>query len=318
MIMRLAIAVILWGILASGSAQIKVVEHNANAQAQALLAQARSAIGNTNIQTLSVKGKIRRFIKYVEVASLTKVNEKEKTLTSKIEFDFSFPDKFRLKQKISQLNGFNYDFYSITNGKESWVYPQPVAPSVRGNRNIVNVEDAEKSLLQQEQIARSNLGRFTLIWLLQSLPAWPFEFSYVGKASAENAFSDVLLIRDTDGVKSLLLLDQQTHLPTVLNETVIAPQFIPVIPTGFGFDRRFNRALIARVREERQARMKPPQPISVQMRLSERRVVGGLNLPHRITTLHNGVPVEEVEFDEFEINRPINPNKFEEKRPALK
>ncbi len=318
MIMRLVIAVILLGVLASSSAQIQVAEHNAKAQAQALLLQARRAIGNTNIHSLSVKGKVRRIIKYVEVASLTKVVEKEKTLTSKVEFDFSFPDKFRLKQRISPLNGFSYDFYSIANGKESWVYPQPAAPSLRGNRNIVSVEDAEKSLLQQEQMARSNLGRFTLIWLLQSLPAWPFEFSYLGKASAENAFNDVMVVRDTEGVKTILLLDQQTHLPTLLNETIIAPQIIPVIPTGFGFDRRFNRALIMRVREERQARLKPPQPISIQMRLSDRRIVAGLNLPHRITTLHNGVLVEEVEFEEFEINRPINPNKFEEKRPALK
>ncbi|HEX4946467.1 MAG TPA: hypothetical protein VFZ34_07390, partial [Blastocatellia bacterium] len=60
---------------------------------------------------------------------------------------------------------------------------------------------------------------------------------------------------------------------------------------------------------------KPPQAVSIQMRLSDRRLVNGINLPHRITTYHNGIEVETIEFDEFEINQPINPKKFEEKRP---
>jgi hypothetical protein len=71
-----------------------------------------------------------------------------------------------------------------------------------------------------------------------------------------------------------------------------------------------------KAREERQARAKPPQPISIQMRLSDRRLVNGLNLPHRITTYHNGQEVETIEFHEFEINQPINPKKFEENRPG--
>jgi hypothetical protein len=51
------------------------------------------------------------------------------------------------------------------------------------------------------------------------------------------------------------------------------------------------------------------------MRLSEHRFVNGLNFPTKIVTLHNGLLVEEIEITNIAINRSINPEKFEEKRP---
>ena len=96
--------------------------------------------------------------------------------------------------------------------------------------------------------------------------------------------------------------------------TKVAP--VPVIPTGWGFDRRYNRAIFQRAASERQMRSKPPELMSVQIRISDRRVVGGFILPFKLTTYYNGQKAEEIEFSHFSINEAIDPRKFVEKRPA--
>lgn len=306
---------ILVALLSVAAAQIPVV-HRDPPRTEELLQRARAAIGDVRtLQSLEVKGTVRRRVKYVEVSSPTEVEEKEKTLTSKLRVEFQFPDKFRIREKGSQINGLGYELTAIVNNREAWLYPPPIVPSTPENRRVVSVEEAEQNLIRQAQTARANISRFTLGWLLSSFSALPWEFSYAGRITAEGGTNDVLTVRDLDGYKLLLLLDPQTYLPTMLNETIVMPQRTTVIPTGFGFDRRFNRAIFARAREERMARIKPPQAVSVQMRLLDRRNVGGLNLPHRITTYYNGQEVEEIEFHEFTFNRPINPKKFEENRP---
>ena len=288
---------------------------DAKSQALILLNQARTALGNTNLQTLSVNGKVRRPTKYALVTAPDKVQEKEKNVTSKVEFDFAFPDKFRLREKGTTIYENSFDFLQIINGKETWVYPIPVPPSTRDNRRVVNADEVEENLAKQLQAVKISISRFTLGWLLRSLPSWPFEFSYGGIDSTEVGTPDVIAVRDADGYKTLMTLDRQTHMPLALLETIVAPQREPVIVSVASFDRRFTRATFMRARQERIARFKAPQPVSVEMRMSEHRVVNGLNFPMKISTFHNGLLVEEIEITNIAINRSINPEKFEEKRP---
>lgn len=308
--------VILLLLLPTASAQILVADREPHPRVEDLLQQARTALGNpAPLQSLTAKGRVRRHIKYVEVSSPNDIEEKEKTLTSKLRVEFQFPDKFRVREKGSHLNGMSYELISYVNQREAWLYPQPVVPSTPENRNVVSVEDAQKNLIKQAQTARASITRLVLGWLLNASSSLPVQFTYAGRITSEFGMNDVLSVCDVDGYKLLLLLDPATHLPTMLNETIVLPQRTPVLPTGFGFDRRFNRAILMRAREERLARSKPPQAVSVQMRLSDRRNVGGLNLPHRISTYHNGQLVEEIEVHEFSLNRPLDPKKFEENRP---
>ncbi len=289
--------------------------HDAKTHAMTLLNQARAVLGNTNIQTLSASGKVRRPTKYALVTAPDKVQEKQKILTSKVEFDFEFPDKFRLREKGNTIYDTNFDFLQIINGKETWVHPIPVAPSTQDNRRVVDANEVEKNLAKQLQAVKVSISRFTLAWLLRSLPGWPFEFSYGGIDSTEVGTPDVIAVRDSDGYKTLMTLDRQTHLPLALLETIVAPHREPVIVSVASFDRRFTRATFLRARQERIARAKPPQPVSVEMRMSEHRIVNGLKLPTKISTFHNGQLVEEIEFTNFAVNRPIDPEKFEDKRP---
>ncbi len=307
-------ALIIWLILAV-TAIAQPAPHDAKTHAITLLNQARSVLGNTNIQTLSASGKVRRPTKYTVVTAPDKIQEKQKILTSKVEFEFEFPDKFRLREKGNTIYDTSFDFLQIINGKETWVYPIPVAPSTPDNRRVVNADEVEQNLAKKLQAVRVSISRFTLAWLLRSLPGWPFEFSYGGIDSNEIGTPDVIAVRDADGYKTLIMLDRQTHMPLALLETIVAPQREPVIVSVASFDRRFTRATFLRARQERIARARPPQPVSVEMRMSEHRVVNGLKFPTKISTFHNGLLVEEIEINNIDINRSINPEKFEEKRP---
>ena len=306
---------IIWLSLVVVTAIAQPAPQDAKSHALTLLNQARTALGNTNIQTLSVSGKVRRPTKYAVVTSPDKVQEKEKNLSSKVEFDFVFPDKFRLREKGSTIYDTSFDILQIINGMDTWVYPIPVAPSTNDNRRVVNADEVEENLAKQLQAVQVSISRFTLSWLLRSLPNWPFEFSYGGIDSTEAGTPDVIAVRDSSGFKTLMTLDRQTHLPLALQETIVAPQRVPVIVSVASFDRRFTRATFMRARQERIARFKAPQPVSVEMRMSEHRIVNGLKFPTKISTFHNGLLVEEIEINNIVINRSINPEKFEEKRP---
>ncbi|HEX4946157.1 MAG TPA: hypothetical protein VFZ34_05820, partial [Blastocatellia bacterium] len=220
-------------LLSAAYAQIHVVRHDPTPHTQRILQQARAAIGAINLQSLEAKGKVRRRVKYVEVASLTEVEEKEKELTSKLKIEFVWPDKFRVREKGTQLNGMSYELLSIVNDHEAWIYPQPVVPSTPENRRVVSVEDAEQNLIRQAQLARINVARYTLGCLLSAWPTWPVEFNYAGRINTEAGINEVLAVSYNDGFKTLLLLDPNTYLPTMLNETIVMPQRITVIPTGF-------------------------------------------------------------------------------------
>jgi hypothetical protein len=84
-----------------------------------------------------------------------------------------------------------------------------------------------------------------------------------------------------------------------------------IVESARFFDRKSMIETFQRARSERQARTTPPQRYELHLKFSDYRQIAGLLFPHRITTLLNREIIEEVRFDQFEINRPINPKKFE-------
>ena len=215
-------------LMSAAYAQLHAVRHDPASATQQLLQQARTAIGAINLQSLEVTGKVRRKVKYIEVASPTKIEEKEKELTSKLKIEFVWPNKFRVREKGTQLNGLGYEFLSIVNDREAWVYPQPIVPSTPDNRRVVSVEDAEQNLIRQTHLARANVSRFTVSWLLSSWPTWPLEFNYAGRINTEAGVNEVLSVRDGDGYKTLLLLELYKPLFHHLFISIVVGQQLPI------------------------------------------------------------------------------------------
>lgn len=281
-----------------------------------LIKLARVALGGedalNSIQTLSVSAKLRRPLKYVSIQSPKKVVEKEKVLSGKIELDFLLPERFRKRTSGERLRGFPFAFIEVVNGARAWRNPPLRAISSHRDNRVIDVDDFEKTTELQRRGARQQLSIFSLGMLLTALPAYPLQFTYLGRIASLDAEANAIVVTDPENNRMFLLLDPKSNIPLALAWKYIAIRHKTVIIEAPGFyNSRFFRETIQRAQRERQERTTPPQPYEMQMRFSEYRMVSRVLLPHRITTTLNNEIIEELTFNEFEINRPINPKKFE-------
>jgi len=285
------------------------------ARAKELIKLSRAAIGGEEalgrIQTLTASGKYNRFVKYVSVQSPHKVEEKQKALSGKMEFDFALPDKFRRRVKGERLRGFGYSYAQVVNGDLAWRDPPSRPISSYRDRRMIDVGDVEKTLFRQATSAKQELTYFSIGWLMGALPGYPLETRYLGlyQIGAEDAHA--ISAVGESGFLFTVLLDTKTYAPFALAISFVEEiQPTIIVETAGIFDRKFMQETYARARAERRARVKPPQPYEMLIRFSDRRPVNGLLLPFRVTTTLNGEVIEEMAINEFEINRPISPKKF--------
>jgi hypothetical protein len=285
------------------------------ARALDLIREARQALGGEEalrrMQSLSASGRLRRFVKYVTVKGPDKVEEKEKTLTSKVGFDYVAPDKFRKRVSGSTLNGYGYSYVEVVNGGRAWRNPPlPVASSHR-DRRVIDVDDVERSFMRQAQGVRQQLTLYSLGWLLQAIPSLPLELSDAGEFRVEDRVARGVLVEGDEGFRVVLLLDRQTRLPLALAISYIEARREPVIVEVASFNRKYVSDTHARARRERAARSTRPQRREMLLRFEDHRPVAGVLLPHRVTTTLDGIVQEELVISEFEANRPPKPKDFE-------
>src|SRR5262245_12518642 len=123
------------------------------ARAKELIRLARAAIGGeealSKIQTLTASAKYNRFVKYVSVLSPSKVEEKRKALSGKMEFEFALPDKFRRRITGETLRGFGYSFAQVVNGDQAWRDPPMRPMSSYGDRRVIDVSDVARTEFKQ-------------------------------------------------------------------------------------------------------------------------------------------------------------------------
>jgi hypothetical protein len=288
---------------------------NETAKAVELIKLARAAIGGEEvlggIRTITATGKYNRFVKYLSVQSPKKVEEKQKALPGKMEFEFALPDKFRRRVTASRLRGFDYSFAQVVNGAEAWRDPPTRPISSYSDGRVIDVGDVERTAFIHATSAKQGLSYFSIGWLMLPLPGYPLKMSYLGlyQIGAENAHA--ILASGDSGFRFTLLLDMKTYAPMALAISFVEEiQPVVLIETAGFFSRKFMQETSARARAERKARTKPSQPCEMFIRFSDRRPVNGALLPFRVTTTLNGEVIEEMKMSEFEINRRINPKKF--------
>lgn len=286
-----------------------------SAQAKELIRLARRSIGGeeaiSRLQTLTASCKYNRFVKYISVQSPKKIEEKQKALSGKMEFEFSLPDKFRRHVTGERLRGFGYSYSQVVNGAEGWRDPPTRPVSSYRDRRVVDVSDVEKTAFRQATSAKQELTYFSIGWLMGALPGYPLETRYLGTYQLGQDKTHAISAEGESGFLFIVLLDSKSYTPLALSISFveeIQPTIIVEAP-GF-FDRRYMQETFARARAERRARTAPPQPYELLIRFSDRRLVNGLLLPFRVTTTLNGDVIEEMTINEFEVNRPINPKKF--------
>jgi hypothetical protein len=287
-------------------------------QALALIKLARVALGGDealgSIRTLSVSAKSRRPIKYVSVQSPTKVVEKEKILSGKIELDFLLPDKFRKRTSGKRFRGdFPFSYFEIVNGERAWRNPPLRAISSNKDRRVIDVGDFERTVELQRRGARQQLTIYSLGLLLQSIPSFPLQYCYLGRVrSTEGEEANAIRVTDPENNQMFLLLDPKTNMPLSFAWTFVARLQKPIIMENVGFyDAKFTRATHQRALQEARARAVPPENGEMQMKFYDYRPISRVLLPHRITTKINKEIIEELTFNDFEINHSISQKKFE-------
>ncbi len=285
-------------------------------RAKALIDRSRLAIGGDDalcrVQSLSVKGKVKRYVKYISVRSPKSVEEKERTLSGSIELDFSFPGKFRRKYTTQVLRGFNYSYTEIVNGSRAWRNPPLRAISSNRDSRVIDVEDFERTTQLQARGARQQITFYSLGLMLQGIPEFPLQYSYLGLLETASGQADVISAQGPESFQTFLLLDPKSNFPLAIAVAYIdTVQPTVLVETPGFFDRRFMQATWQRAREERRLRARPMRRNEMQMQFSDYRLVDGIMLPHLIRHVLNGRLIEEVFFDEFKINQNINPKKFE-------
>jgi len=288
---------------------------NETARAEELIKLARAAIGGeevlSRIQTITARGKYYRFVKYLSVQSPKKVEEKQRALSGKMQFEFALPDKFRRHVTGERLRGFDYSFAQVVSGAEAWRDPPMRPMSSNGDRRVIDVGDVERTAFIQATGAKQELSYFSIGWLMLTLPGYPLEMSYLGlyQIGSENAHA--ISAKGMSGFRFTLLLAAETYAPMALTISFVEEiQPVVLVEAAGYFNRKFMQETFARARAERRAMTKPPQPCEVLIRFSDRRSVNGAMLPFRVTTMLNGEVIEEMTMSEFEINRRVNLKKF--------
>ncbi|MGE0127230.1 MAG: hypothetical protein AB7U82_03905 [Blastocatellales bacterium] len=276
---------------------------------------ARVAIGGEEalgkIQTLTASAKYNRFIKYVSVQSPGKVEEKRKALSGKMEFEFALPDKFRRRVTGETLRGFGYSFAQVVSGDQAWRDPPMRPMSSYRDRRVIDVGDVARTEFIQATGAKQELSYFSIGWLMLALPGYPLDMDYQGIYRVGSEDAHAISAQGDSGFRFTVLLDAKTYAPSALAISFVEDIQQPVIVEASRFfDRRHMRETYARARAEREARAKPPQQYEMLIKFSDRRPVGGVLLPFRVTTTINGEVIEEMTINEFEVNRPINPKRF--------
>lgn len=269
---------------------------DAVAKAQAILAQARAALGGEakwkTLQSLTINGKARRVLG-------------EREMAGEIQFDILMPDKIMKSEIMSPMHGIEITNTEVLNGADVWTDQN----SGGGHGGMVVMRrpggDSPEARERASQITRAEITRFLVGTLLHAPAASGLTFSYAGEAEAPDGKADMLEVKGANNFAARLFLDQKSRRPLLLTYQGRKPRM--VVSTGGGAP---SEAEVEKQIKEAQAQ----PPVEFQMRFSDYREEGGLTFPHRIVKSVADEVNEEWELTKFKLNPGFKPEKFEKKK----
>ena len=272
---------------------------DAVAKAQAILAQARAALGGEakwkTLQSLTISGKARRVMG-------------DRELAGEIQFDILMPDKIMKSEIMSPMQGIEITNTEVLNGAEIWTDQNSggghggMVVMRRGGPGGMDTPEARERV---NQLLRAEITRVLVGTLLYAPPASALTFTYAGEAEAPDGKADMLEVKGANNFTARLFLDQKSHRPLLLTYQGRKPRM--VMMTGGGPP---NEAELEKQMKEAQAQ----PPVEFQMRFSDYRDEGGLTFPHRIVKSVADEVNEEWELTKFKLNPALKPEKFEKKK----
>ena len=329
---------VFFGVLAAlvlgsiGSAQTEDAAKGAS-----LLAEARKALGGEDklaaVKRLQVKGEMRR-------------GQGNLTLEGDAEVFLEPPDKFRRNESLTLgPGGPGIDRVEVLNGNDIWDENNGgggrfgrgggfgggggelggggrggdvggfrrggVGGQQNGDADPARAQGIDPERLKELQLRnrRAEVSRLLLALLLttDSPVAW------IGTAQSPEGTADVLEVKSSDGTATRLFLDSTTHVPLMMTWNGGGQR------GGRGGQGGFRGAPAqepqagaavdaAQGRRGRGAGGAPPA--TLEMHLSDYKVVNGVKLPHLITRGTNGQTAEEWAIKSYRINPNFKGNTF--------
>jgi hypothetical protein len=260
-------------------------------------------------------------------------------MSGKIVMTLQLPGNMHRSEDMELMGGMSIERISVLAGDKAWEDSQNRG-GMGGNMRVVMAGPGGGEL-NAEQLEQARVRRFRNEfnrYLLAFLAGGELQPTYVAVAEAPEGKADVVEVKNDQGQAIRLFVDQNTHMPLMLQYQEIRPRVMmqggpgggpgggrggdrvfvggggrgdgpPPPPAGGAAGQRPDPEEM----KKRMASMPPPTPSTFTLFLSEYKKVDGVMLPHRLTQAVDGKTVEEWTIEKVKVNPPVKADLFEKK-----
>jgi hypothetical protein len=257
----------------------------------------------------------------------------------KIELTLQLPDHMYRSEDTEMMAGMSIERTSVLAGGTAWEDMQNRGGLGGGGMQIVMRQGPPGQELNPQQLEEARLRRMRTEfnrYALAFLGGGSLTPTFVAVAEAPEGKADVLEVKNEAGQAVRIFIDQQTHMPLMLQYQEVRPRINMMGGPGGGGGMRGGpdgpgmrgggpppgaegqarpqgeRPSPEEMRKRMEA-MPPPQPSTVALYLADYKKVDGVMVPHRLTQAIEGKTVEEWTIEKVKVNPSIKADLFEKK-----
>jgi hypothetical protein len=287
----------------------------------------RRALGGDKLEsmkTLSLEGPFRR-----EMGS----RQMEGTHSLTIQL----PNQMFRSEDMALPGGMSVERMAALNGDTAWEDVKQRGGLGGGMQIMMRGPDNRELNPQAIEEARLRRTRNEMMrYLLAFFGGATLQPSYVAVAEAPDGKADVLEVKNEGGASVRIFVDQQSHLPLMLQYQEVRPMMRfdggrggrggpgtpgagaeaggqPGVEGRGGRGREPAQTPDPEAIRRRMEQAGPPQPSTVNLFLADFKKVDGVMIPHRLTQSIEGKPVEEWTLDNVKVNPSLKADLFEKK-----
>ena len=298
-----------------------------------IVKEMRKALGGDkfeSMKTLSLEGPFQRDAGMRQMAGTNALT-------------LQLPDRMYRSEEVELPGGMSMERMSVLAGATAWE-DNKQRGGMGGGMQIMIAGPGGREL-SPEQLEEARLRRLRtemMRYLMAFAGATSLQPTWVAVAEAPEGKADVLEAKNEGGATVRIFVDQQTHLPLMLQYTEVRPRMQMFGGPGRGGrggpgggggggdgrgrggdpgaggpppegrgepGQRPNPEEVRRRMES----MPPPAPSNVTLFLADYKKVDGVMIPHRLTQSVDGKPVEEWTIEKVKVNPALKADFFDKK-----
>jgi hypothetical protein len=302
---------------------------HAQDKAADVLNEMRKALGGDTLESvkaLSLEGPFQREMGQRQVAGTNALT-------------IQLPDRMYRSEETELPGGMSMERMVALAGETAWEDMKQRGGMGGGMQIVMRGPDNRE--LNPEAIEQARLRRTRtemMRYLMAFLGGATLQPTYVAVAEAPDGKADVLEAKNEGGATVRIFVDQQTHMPLMLQYTEVRPRMMfeggrggrggpgggggrggpPGGAPGAGGPPPEGRGDTGqRVAPEemrrRMEQMPPPAPSTINLFLADYKKVDGVMIPHRLTQSIDGKPVEEWTIEKVKVNPSLKADFFDKK-----